>query len=506
MYELHFQHRYFFRCRVDILIVVDADIGYGTAGFDLGHVLDALATDPWSHVDFNVTKAHRQSSSDGSVIDNFRFDSHDLSQYSQIWLFGYHDTEDALSPAELKAISQFMDNGGGVFATGDHQDLGQALCAEIPRVRSMRRWYYPNPGPNGEPVAPGQTDASRIDTVMMPGSQGDEIPQPVRLRYYSRKVGGNNLFYQVQTYPHPVMCGPDGPIEVMPDHMHEGLCEVPSNLSDSVTFDGYTTAEYPHVSGHQETPQIVAWGTDRNSGGTEFGMINAYDGHRAGVGRVLVDSTWHHWFNINLNGFVDASNPAHPSYDAAVVPQWQAIQAYFRNVGVWLARESIQSCLRNGGLLIATQAYEVVEAAHGLSTGSAGLSQLYYLGVSARDALGRLASQCQTTRWVLDVIQWPEWHLDPWWIIPRPLPDPPPWLSIEDLEMVSLGGAIHALREKFGAERDLEKLVMRGGTEIAEVARYGALDAARELLQSYRSCGEQAAKVFESLRAFAGAR
>lgn len=33
-----------------------------------------------------------------------------------------------------------------------------------------------------------------------------------------------------------------------------------------------------------------------------FGVVGAFDGHRAGVGRVVVDATWHHWFDMNLVG------------------------------------------------------------------------------------------------------------------------------------------------------------------------------------------------------------
>jgi hypothetical protein len=33
-----------------------------------------------------------------------------------------------------------MDAGGGVFVTGDHEDLGAALSSKIPRVSKMRRW------------------------------------------------------------------------------------------------------------------------------------------------------------------------------------------------------------------------------------------------------------------------------------------------------------------------------------------------------------------------------
>jgi hypothetical protein len=37
-----------------------------------------------------------------------------------------------------------------------------------------------------------------------------------------------------------------------------------------------------------------------------FGLLSAYDGqHRAGVGRVICDSTWHHFVNVNLIGILE---------------------------------------------------------------------------------------------------------------------------------------------------------------------------------------------------------
>jgi hypothetical protein len=240
------------------------------------------------------SKAHRQSSGEAGVLENFRFHLDDLSVYSQIWLFGINrEGPDPLDQDELKALAQFMDQGGGVFATGDHQNLGQAMCAEVPRVRSMRRWYHPNPGPNGEPVAPDQTDDTRHDTVVMPGVQEDAIPQPIRPNWYRRRSGGG-LIHRVDSYPHPLLCGPEGVIEYLPDHMHEGLCEVPGDLAQSFTFAGYATVEYPGAAGGGEVPRIVAWARTRNTDNAEFGVVAAYDGHPAGVGRVVVDATWHH--------------------------------------------------------------------------------------------------------------------------------------------------------------------------------------------------------------------
>lgn len=500
---IFFDLHWWLRCRVRILIVTDASGGYDSVtGFHLGQILDVLADDPWSHVVFEVTKAHRQNEATAD-ISGFRFDTHDLSKYSQIWLFGISTFSDALSAAELNALSQFMDQGGGVFATGDHQDLGRPMCAEVPRVRSMRRWYWPNQGPNGEPIAPDQTGSERHDTVMdtdpatpgLQGSQSDKVPQPIRVRYYSRKVG-SGIIYRIHTFPHPVLCGPDGVIDWLPDHMHEGLCEVPADLTKSYTFAGYTTTEYPTVNGVQERPEVIAWARTRNTDNAEFGVLAAYDGHRAGVGRVVVDATWHHWFNINLIGFVNATDPAHATYDPAVIPKWEAIKAYFRNVAIWLARPALQDCLRNGGWLIVARYYDILITYRDLKTVPDRLVYYWQLGIFARDAFGKFASQCQSTRWVVDLIEWIDFRIDPWPPFGKPpLPDPPPWLDLIELETVALGGAVHALLDAYGGEREAQAVLDKRAREIPAVARRGASAAVAEWARRYARVTDDVGKL-----------
>jgi hypothetical protein len=77
-----------------------------------------------------------------------------------------------------------------------------------------------------------------------------------------------------------------------------------------------------------------------------FGAIRAYDGHRASVGRVVVDATWHHFFNINLTGELGDPGPI-KNLGFLATPAGQAafadIKTYFRNIAVWLARPSNQS-------------------------------------------------------------------------------------------------------------------------------------------------------------------
>jgi hypothetical protein len=448
---------------------------------------------------FEVTKAHRQNDPTAD-LNGFRFDAHDLSQYSQIWLFGVERTGDPLSQSELKMLAEFMDGDGGVFATGDHENLGLAMCGEVPRVGSMRRWHWPDPGPNGEPVAPDQTGSERHDTVMdvepmtpgLQGDQSDKVPQPIRPRFYSRKVGGG-IIHQVHTFPHPILCGPDGVIKFLPDHMHEGLCEVPADLTNSFSFAGYTAEEYPSPNGVQERPEVIAWATTRNTDNAEFGVLAAYDGHQAGVGRVVVDATWHHWFNINLMGFVAATTPTNPAFDPLVVPKWEAIKAYFRNVAIWLARPTSQTCLRNGGWLIVTHYYDILITHRELRVVRDLPSYYWQLGKFAKDAFGQFASQCQSLRWAIELIDWLEVRIDPWPPFRRPpLPDPPPWLDLVELETVALGGAVHALLDAFGKEKEPLQLHARRGKEVEAVARRGAAAAVRVLASHYARAGGDA--------------
>lgn len=100
---------------------------------------------------FSVAKAHRRGLTTGeqhvTIPGNFTFTSINLSTYDVIWLFGdegYNDGQPAgseISDDEKIAIANFMQGGGGIFAVGDHDGLGAYMCGDIPRIRTMRKWY-----------------------------------------------------------------------------------------------------------------------------------------------------------------------------------------------------------------------------------------------------------------------------------------------------------------------------------------------------------------------------
>lgn len=362
---------------------------------------------------FKITKAHRDTDpgnfSAMSVADralfqpdyqNFKFDQTglDLNQFDEMWLFGVgggvrggaQGETAPLTDSELAEIAKFMDGGGGVFATGDHEDLGAPLCGRIPRVRTMRKWYVAGnsiPTELGSPpMAPAALGSSRNDTTRaghddpppMPDgtpafwfdNQSDDIPQtitPVTLTYVSPVTG------LPETYTHPVLSTSAGPLDVLPDHMHEGEIITPWDMTMTVRSDAQEFVEYPvNADGSREQPVIIATGqvlkhvTDQQlahgSDAAEvqarsFGVIGAYDGNETdrGVGRVVVDSTRHHFFDINLIGDPQAAMggvdfmPGGQAEDPTKAKGFTAsgsglatlgkIKAYYVSTGIWLARQ-----------------------------------------------------------------------------------------------------------------------------------------------------------------------
>lgn len=360
------------RCKVRILIVSDGGIAFGSNAFGLEELITkALNTSSRPFVDFVITKAHR-SSGTGAEINNFKFDNSQVpapvaakafnnTNYDQVWLFGVQSNP-LLPTSELQAILNFMEAGGGVFATGDHANLGQAMCAEIPRVRSMRKWYWPT-APAGRQVAPDGDLANRLDTTVVGDTadyqfndQSDETPQNIIPRFFT--VGTSAV-------PHPLLSKSGGVIRFLPDHAHEGECVVPTNLTEKV-LPGDARDEYPAVigGGARVSPQLVAISysgagaltdTIRPNGFNPkpavnprcFGAIVAYDGHLAGKGRVSVDATWHHFLNINLNGAGSTRAGDTGFYvNGNPTPEYEDIKQYFRNIALWISPTYLQRCFR----------------------------------------------------------------------------------------------------------------------------------------------------------------
>ncbi len=377
------------------------------ARFQLGEFIKVLQETVWDGFDLEITRAHRTMPHPASAeerlkesrnadVAGFRFDrefmvngeKRVLADYDMVLFFGISpDLSEDETPDDLRregeAIALYMENGGGFFATGDHESHGTALCQFIPRVRNMRRWLYGESLPADVPVSPSAVGPDRMDTIQ-PGQDGafifenqsDDIAQPIEPRLYATGHGCKDVCATAGKYPHPLLCSPDGPVIYLPDHMHEGICEVPDDLGGrTFTAGGRTFPEYPPSlsGGGPLAPEVVATGkvigghttialnndvhtsSDIPTESRAFGVIGAWDGHKAGKGRVVVDSTFHHFVNINLTGDYYLSQVPGVSPDdqrffgfyvidpatGGRVPtkEYLNIQWYFRNIVYWLIPE-----------------------------------------------------------------------------------------------------------------------------------------------------------------------
>ena len=387
--------------RIRILFVIDGRITQGSdeGEFGLGLVLETLRDQTFSWwVRFEVTVEDRD--------EGFRFTQpgFDIDAYDQVWFFGdwpgliANDPDvpddvigdyDPLDRNELRIMAEWMDDGGGVFAAGDHSLLGASMCHRIPRVRTMRRWT------RAQQVPTFDGDARNETLVHGPGVEddweGDPWPQQIYpvLRHDPRwpiVFGGA---------PHPLLCGRHGVIEHFPDHMHEGgvFEDDAIRLNDPLNIPGYEEEEYPTARpvvttaaaaigvpgdtfGFRPRPHVVAYGlTSHLAAPRRFPMISAYDGDPVGLGRVVVESTWHHWFSMNLVGLRDHS----PAYYAGM-------QDYYRNVGLWLSTPA-----QRASMLFAATWGVLVGSQPGAFDAVLGIRRM---GERVVDVIGRTMTQC----------------------------------------------------------------------------------------------------------------
>jgi hypothetical protein len=374
---------------VRLLVVTDdADGGFQRSTalahkFHLGEFVQVLQDTAWQGFDLAITRATRWPVDAAKAADlyDFRFSPASLAGFDMVFFLSIaspgeeYFTTDTQRRNEAAAIAAFMEQGGGFFATGDHEDLGASINQHVPRVRSMRRWSASGTGPHGGPPAPSGLGADRHDTLQAGSDvgwsggsayayqfndQSDDTPQPVQISSYD--ISRSRWFRS--SLPHPLLCSPLGRIEVLPDHMHEGWCEVPVDLSRLEELPGREShAEYPSLPGQEPlAPEVIAWGTvlphatlNQEFSGDfalsppttrrePFGQIAVWDGHRVQHGRVVVQSTWHHFININLIGTQssfagldpDKTRGFYTGAGGTATPAYQKIQAYYRNLVYWL--------------------------------------------------------------------------------------------------------------------------------------------------------------------------
>jgi len=359
------------RCKVKVLVVTDGALNFGSGGFGLSEFLtafNALETQSW--VNYEVTLAHRSSiiNSPNPVvvnhISNFKFDSSvNLSDFDQLWMFAISSSPGGgLSSAEVNAVEQFMDGGGGVFATGDHGFLGSQMCGGIARIKDMRYWQdLPTSGADNEV---GMRTHRRNDTNQPEtgssvstyfDNQSDATPQTIAVRTF-----GSGMPHALLSIS-PVL-RPSRIIDIMPDHPHEGECKPET----SFTANGTT------VPTQIIATSFVRGGSTTHGGGIGakdptdphcFPSIAVWDGWKANAGRIVVDSTWHHFVNINLNGAGSGPGIDMPGQEPGLsTSDWYVVCQYYMNIATWMSRRKFWWCWRRRLIFELLNESQLVEA------------------------------------------------------------------------------------------------------------------------------------------------
>jgi hypothetical protein len=278
-----------------------------------------------------------------------------LEHYDQVWFFGVDQMnlkgpynplqggpESELGDDEVEELCEWMKTGG-VLIAGDHANpdprsgggsnpetrcpkgvdhetfvgLGRALGHRVPRAGQLRKWHGP-PTACAEDSFNTQVKVGAIG-IDNPSLDTDSVPQQLLLEKFDGNWNPNP-----KGLPHPLFLRKTDSevqwIQVLPDHTHEGELTIPEGLDE----------EWPApVEGRKAKPIIVAYGLDKRfaSHHREYPMVVVYDGAPVNVGRIVAASTWHHYFNHNLNDFFGDFSPG------SVADQ---LGQFYANVAWWL--------------------------------------------------------------------------------------------------------------------------------------------------------------------------
>lgn len=252
---------------------------------------------------FEVTTRDRQqnASGDDSVLCNL-FES----DFNELWLFAV-DLGEGLSVNDCRGITRFRQNGGGIMATRDHQDLGLSLCT-LGGVGSAHFFHT-------KQMEPDPSRHVRDD------QDNRELSWP---NYHS----GANGNYQRVTAVDPVhelmrsKENPSGLIEWFPAHPHEGAVGVP---------EGDNSARIVAKSKSQVT---------NRSFNLAVAFERSADEHGNELGRAVAESSFHHFVDYNWD--ISMGCPSFliepPGDEIQREPQrLEDVKTYVRNVATWLA-------------------------------------------------------------------------------------------------------------------------------------------------------------------------
>jgi hypothetical protein len=208
---------------------------------------------------YEITTRNRETNAEGndavlSVLDTTEFD--------QLWLFAV-DTGKGLTVPDCQGITRFVQKGGGLVTTRDHENLGSSLCT-LGGVGRAHFFHSRHQDP----------DASRH-------TRDDRDNQTITWPNYHSGANGDYQRITPLEPVHELLRDGNRILEYFPAHPHEGSVGVP---------DG------------EERARVIATGVSQATH-RPFNLIVAFerrsDNHGNLLGRAVAESSFHHLVDYN---------------------------------------------------------------------------------------------------------------------------------------------------------------------------------------------------------------
>lgn len=492
---------------IRILLYTDYDYFFNEKpGSPEGGLSDLEAFTPYAtnnvvNVRFKLLNRHPKDSTTKQEINGGqKITPKLLADYDEIWVFGrrqnntLQEPNNELEDAEVAALEKWMSQDGrGVFLTGDHSEcdimvdasscheqghasflgLGRALGYRIPRAGQLRGWNGPPTNCLDEDLekrdnyntneGSDNTDPCSLDDPLA-AFQYDEVPQKIILR--EKGCVPHRLFWYF--YPDNVL----RKIDKLPDHTHEGKVLAPTELDH----------EWP---AHSPLPEVAAEGRDKRfpKENRVYKLVVAFDGDPVKIGRIVADSSFHHYLNDNLKGISerDANGLPKPGSDL------DKIAHFYGNLALWLAPKTLRDKIKFDVLTTLARHPDVLEARG---------NSLLHLGKAAQ-AAAKVSIGLDTLQWLFKQSQF-EQHQPLDEIFSVLIGDDSSFLSALLKPEIPLGVVMSACQD-FWTERKGGQST--AGDNYAELGQaiLGALQKlSDEHLSQFRTLTEKAALSLES--------
>ncbi|MDQ2922447.1 MAG: hypothetical protein M3R52_12660 [Acidobacteriota bacterium] len=265
-----------------------------------------------------------------------------LYQYQQLWVLCFNTARMApyeLDGEEVDALKEWMDRGGGLLVAGDHAagfcDIsdpknfnthGRSLGEPMKRAGQLRVWQGPPTACVDKPLEDRDNfntcegdDPQLLDSI---ASQSDNAA----VNLLPTRGPLHRLFWWTDDKR-----GGFTPICKFPDHPHESKLVIPAKLD----------VDWPANS---PVPVIAAKARDRRFPNEErdYILVVAYDGDPAKVGRIVADSSFHHYLNINLVGLPERDSAGYPKAESDL----DQVAQFYGNLALWLTPRSLRNQMK----------------------------------------------------------------------------------------------------------------------------------------------------------------